>query len=83
MSAGKAYLNTSAFSPGGIPASLNVYCNEDATKMSLTVTDIVDGEGVRQPAFVMSVPVFHDTGGPFILAPVDPSEITGLSDLVQ
>jgi hypothetical protein len=78
MNAGKNYIKVSAFqNNGGIPASIAVYRNEDASKMSLNPTDISGG------GFVMLINVLHDAGGHFILAPVDPASITGLSALLQ
>jgi hypothetical protein len=77
MSAGKNYLKAEAFPVGGTPAQIPVYRNESASEMSLNPDDISGG------AFVMPLDVLHDIGGDFILAPVAPSEITGLSELLQ
>jgi hypothetical protein len=81
MAAGKNYLKAEAFPTGGTPAQIAIYRNEDASKMSLTVTDITAGETIG--AFVLNLDVLHDVGGHFVLVPVDPSEITGLAELLQ
>lgn len=77
MAAGKNYLKPSAFSPGGTPAHINVYRNEDASEMSLDPGDISGG------SFVMPLDVLFDESGAFILCPVDPAEVTGLAALLQ
>ena len=74
MAAGKNYLDTTKFK--GIPAAIPVYhdCVDDGT-LSLTPG--------TYPQQVTNMKVFKDGTGFFILAPLDPASITGLSDLVQ
>lgn len=75
MAIGKNYLNQSAFK--GTPAGVLIYHNADLSQMSVAATDI------PLPTLIMRLEVFHDEGGHFILVPVDPATVTGLSALLQ
>ncbi len=75
MAAGKHYLKSSAFN--GIPASIPIYRNADASQMSVNPADIAGG------CFAEMLQVFHDANGHFIFVAADPVEIAGLSGLLQ
>lgn len=71
MAAGKNYLKTTAVPQVGA-AGIPVYY---LAGNDLSLTPFADCR-------VMMLPVIKDGGGHFILSPLDPASITGMSDLV-
>ena len=72
---GKNYLNGSAFH--GIPAAILIYHTEDFSRMTVDGTEI---PGLKR---VMRLEVYHDSGGHYVLSPIDAAGVAGLPALLR